>query len=40
MRTLAYCFVILCTVAIYATKELISVLVYRPGRFFVRQVSK
>ena len=33
LRTLARCFVILCTVAIYATKELISVLVQARALF-------
>mgnify|MGYP006916666894 FL=1 len=35
LRALAYCFVILCTVAIYATKELISVLVISQGAFLL-----
>nr|DAE16265.1 MAG TPA: hypothetical protein [Siphoviridae sp. ctlQ13]DAG04351.1 MAG TPA: hypothetical protein [Siphoviridae sp. ctYkG6]DAK06100.1 MAG TPA: hypothetical protein [Caudoviricetes sp.]DAK77971.1 MAG TPA: hypothetical protein [Caudoviricetes sp.]DAM57366.1 MAG TPA: hypothetical protein [Caudoviricetes sp.] len=38
MRTLARCFVILCTVAIYATKELISVLVMSQGAFLFSKV--
>nr|DAT61194.1 MAG TPA: hypothetical protein [Caudoviricetes sp.] len=38
MRALAYCFVILCTVAIYATKELISVLVMSQGAFLFSKV--
>nr|DAJ68311.1 MAG TPA: hypothetical protein [Caudoviricetes sp.] len=35
MRTLARCFVILCTVAVYATKELISVLVQARALFYL-----
>jgi hypothetical protein len=35
LRTLARCFVILCIVAIYATKELISVLVISQGAFLL-----
>nr|DAI13720.1 MAG TPA: hypothetical protein [Caudoviricetes sp.] len=38
MRTVAYCFVIVCTVAIYATKELISVLVMSQGAFLFNKV--
>ena len=38
LRTLARCFVILCTVAIYATKELISVLVMSQGAFLFSKV--
>lgn len=38
LRTLARCFVILCTVEIYATKELISVLVMSQGAFLFSKV--
>ena len=38
LRTLARCFVILYTVAIYATKELISVLVMSQGAFLFSKV--